>query len=63
VFAAIVFFCTVEGECMFWKHAETFQTREKCMAVLEQAMEAISINPKVNSHAGNCFDIKWPKVT
>lgn len=62
VFIAVIFFCSPDSDCKFWKSNDSFVSRNECVKVIRQVSEEMSGNPKIAVHAGNCLEVKWPKV-
>jgi hypothetical protein len=52
---AVAFFC-VNGECAFYRSAQLFDTREKCLHHLSATLEVLE--EKAEAALGNCFDIR-----
>jgi hypothetical protein len=52
---AVAFFC-VNGECAFYRSAQLFDTREKCLHHLSATLEVLE--EKADAALGNCFDIR-----
>jgi hypothetical protein len=52
---AVAFFC-VNNECAFYRSAQLFDTREKCLHHLSATLEVLE--EKADAALGNCFDIR-----
>jgi hypothetical protein len=52
---AVAFFC-VNGECAFYRSAQLFDTRDKCLHHLSATLEVLE--EKAEAALGNCFDIR-----